>query len=79
MTIFNVTYKDDKGEEITFFESDGSTLNIKLRGINFIGKSFDYLEPVDDFQKAKELFKLNQDNEITNCEMLIKIPVKLKG
>ena len=77
MTIFNVTYKDDKGEEITFFESDGSTLNIKLRGINFTGKSFDYLEPSEDFQKANELFKLNQDNEITNCEMLVKIPVKL--
>ncbi len=79
MTHFTTTYKDKTGQEESYFESDGSSLKIELRGIQFSGISFDYLHPSSEkLEEAKMLFELNQDNEITGCEMLVSIPVKVR-
>lgn len=79
MTHFNTTYKDKSGQEISQFESNGSALKIELRGIQFSGTSFDYLEPLSEhLEEAKKKFELNQDNELTSCEMLVSIPIKVR-
>lgn len=79
MTHFNTTFEDKGGQEISHFESDGSILKINLRGVDFSGTSFEYLEPSSEqLEKGKELFELNQDNELTSCKMLVSIPLRVR-
>ncbi|MFN8253734.1 MAG: DUF6304 family protein [Ferruginibacter sp.] len=62
MTHFSTTYKDKGGQEISYFESDGSILKIELRGIQFSGASFDYLGTfLEHLEEAKNLFDLNEN------------------
>jgi hypothetical protein len=78
-THFTTIYKDKNGQENSYFESDGSVLKIKLRGIQFSGISFDYLKPSSfQLEEAQKLFEFNDDKELTSFKMLVDVPIKVR-
>jgi hypothetical protein len=79
MQKFKTTYIDKNGSEESFFISNGSSLYIKLRNVEFKGISFSSLEPVEsNLNEAKKHFELNEYNNIIYYVMHITIPIKIK-
>ncbi len=79
MLQYPVTYQDQHGMINTHFLSDGSTLQIKLRGLTFQGTSFDALEgPVNE-----QLFNYDHFNPpvstalLTDCRFELSLPIQL--
>mgnify|MGYP000863072694 CR=1 FL=1 len=79
MQKFKAKYIDKYGEEESLFISDGSSLKITLRNIEFHGSSFNELGPKESEQNiAKEKFDLNERNDLINYVLHITIPIKIK-
>jgi len=80
MKEFSTLYTDKFGTEQTDFQSNGSELRIKLRGIDFKGDCFESLEGEIDERKF-EYVKFGEEDskfgDLTNCRFYIEIPIKL--
>lgn len=71
------TYVDAHGSEQILITNDGDTLRTKLRGVEFIGKDFDGLAPVDATPTERFCsFTLNRD-ELCACVLSFDIPVPI--
>ncbi len=78
MTSYKSKYKDENGQEEICFESDGSSLKTRIRGIDFEGQSFEELEPIaGDLEKAQKIFYLGNFNYLSNCEIEVALPIRL--
>lgn len=81
-------YKDSKGTEHSKFRTDGETLKINLRGIEFEGH-FWTLTPIEEQKEnAKKLFELNENGELNGImdysigappaySLKVEIPIKI--
>ena len=79
MQKFKSTYIDKYGIEESFFISDGSSLKITLRNIEFYGQSFNLLKPKEsEYDVSKEIFDLNDYNELVKYVLHVTIQIKIK-
>lgn len=81
-------YQDRRGTEFSKFISDGTTLKITLRGVEFIGHFWELTPIPEQFDKAKKLFDLNEVGELSaihdyntnlpaNYSLSVKLPIKI--
>jgi hypothetical protein len=78
MPYYETTYKDKFGQENTFINSDGSSLQIAIRGVHFNGQCLNDFEPIGiALDKAKEVFHLDQYHYLTDCELTVIFPIRL--
>ena len=77
MRKYKVKYKDKFGEEETEISSDGSTMYITLRSIQFEGTDFEAFE--GEVDKRKFDYEMYQDGtgELTNFRMEVVFPIKI--
>lgn len=68
-------YRDAVGAEDITFHNDGTTLRVRIRGMDFAGEDFDGLEPVEDASKAEAAgFRLSL-NSLCACELSCELPL----
>ncbi|GGG52442.1 DUF6304 family protein [Bizionia arctica] len=77
MKIYSAKYKDKFGELETKIYSDGSSLNLTLRGIQFEGTDFEGLEGIVDESKFEYVLYENGIGDLTNFELMAVIPVNI--
>ena len=77
MKKYSVTYKDKFGKEETEIYSNGSILNISLRGIKFEGIDFESFEGTIDKNKFEYVLYENGSAYLTNYELIIVIPINI--
>jgi hypothetical protein len=77
MRKYQTIYKDKFGIEKTEIISNGSELNIQLRGLDFSGRCFELLEgKLDKMKFEYEVFNENQVlGDLTNCNFIVTFPV----
>jgi len=68
------TYSDAHGSETTTIANDRDTLRLSLRGVEFVGRDFDSLEPTGAPPKQLQRFRLNQGC-LCSCRIECRIPV----
>lgn len=73
MIHYPATYRDAHGLEQTSISNDGSTLRMIVRGVEWVGKDFDGLEP-STTPDAHAGFTLNQ-GDLCACELSFDIPI----
>jgi hypothetical protein len=74
MDRYPATYSDAQGSETTTIDNDGETLGLSLRGIEFVGRDFDSLEPKAAAPEQLRPFSLNQGC-LCSCRIECRIPV----
>jgi hypothetical protein len=67
-------FQDRHGSEHIEFHSDGSTLQVRIREVDFVGPSFDCLEPVPGQQAHRDVFDLYR-GMLSPCTMQWEIPL----
>ena len=79
MKKYKTTYEDKFGTERSEFQSDGSELKIKLRGIEFKGICFESLEGKLNKEKFEyvEFEGEKETGDLTNCKFNLEIPLNL--
>ncbi|WP_299677016.1 DUF6304 family protein [uncultured Tenacibaculum sp.] len=77
MRKYSVIYKDKFGEEETEITSDGSTMFLTLRNIDFEGSDFESLEGKIDTNKFQYEMYQNGLGDLTNFIMEVTIPIKI--
>jgi hypothetical protein len=70
----SATYSDAHGSETTTVDNDGETLRTTLRGVEFVGRDFDSLEPNGAAPEQLGRFRLNQGC-LCSCRIECRIPV----
>lgn len=77
MRKYKVKYIDKFGEEETVISSDGSTMYLTLRGIDFEGDDFEMLEGKIDEDKF-EYIKYHADlGDLINFRMIVVFPIQI--
>jgi hypothetical protein len=71
---YPATYSDAHGSEATTIANDSETLRLSLRGVEFVGRDFDSLEPMDAAPKQLRQFTMNQGC-LCSCRIECGIPV----
>ena len=74
MDLYPATYSDAHGSETTTIANDSETLRLWLRGVEFVGRDFDSLEPTGAPPKQLQRFRLNQGC-LCSCRIECRIPV----
>ena len=76
MDYYPATYSDAHGSEVTTIANDSETLRLLLRGVEFVGRDFDSLEPTCAAPEQLRQFTLNQGC-LCSCriECRISVPV----
>ncbi len=78
MRIYKTTYKDKRGIETSEIHSNGSEMNISLRGINFQGDCFETLEgKIDETQFDYIKYKNYASGDLTDCVFEVRMPIQL--
>lgn len=68
-------YSDKNGSIETVIENDGKILSLVLRGVEFKGRDFDSLEPIDPTDISRlGSFTLNH-GELCACKLTVEIPL----
>jgi hypothetical protein len=71
---YPATYSDAHGSEATTISNDSEKLRLSLRGVEFVGRDFDSLEPVGAEPGPLRQFTLNQGC-LCSCRIVCRIPV----
>jgi hypothetical protein len=71
---YPVTYSDAHGSEATTIANDSATLRLSLRGVEFMGRDFDSLEPTGATPEQLWQFTLNHGS-LCSCRIDCRIPV----
>jgi hypothetical protein len=71
---YPATYSDANGSEATTIANDSETLRLLLRGVEFVGRDFDSLEPTGAAPEQLRQFTLNQGC-LCSCRIECRIPV----
>jgi hypothetical protein len=71
---YPATYSDAHGSEATTIANDSETLRLSLRGVEFVGRDFDSLEPTGAAPEQLQRFTLNQGC-LCSCRIECRIPV----
>ena len=74
MYLYPATYSDAHGSETTTIANDSETLRLSLRGVEFVGRDFDSLEPTGAPPKQLQRVRLNQGC-LCSCRIECRIPV----
>lgn len=77
MRKYSVKYKDKYGEIKTEIDTDGNTMNLTLRGIEFKGVDFEGLEGKIDESKFEYVIYENGIGDLTNFELTVAIPINI--
>ncbi|WP_159023309.1 DUF6304 family protein [Formosa sp. L2A11] len=77
MKIYSVKYKDTFGSLNTKIYSDGSILNLTLRGVHFKGYDFEALEGIVDKSKFEYAVYDNGVGVLTNFELTTEMPIDI--
>jgi hypothetical protein len=76
MQVLPAKYKDESGEYETVIRNDGKTLRMIVRGIEFLGGSFDDFRVKEDLSKEHlDSFTLDKYGELSDCVIECTIPV----
>ena len=76
MDRYRSTYSDAQGSETTTIDNNGETLGLSLRGLEFVGRDFDSLEPKPAAPEQLRRFTLNQGC-LCSCHIECRIPVQV--
>lgn len=74
MLIWQGTYQDRHGTEQVEFHNDGSTIRVRIRGVEFAGSDFNCLDPDPAQQLDGDAFELDLGS-LTSCTMRWEIPL----
>ena len=74
MDPYPATYSDARGSDATTIANDSETLRLLLRGVEFVGRDFDSLEPTGAAPEQLPQFALNQGC-LCSCRFECRIPV----
>lgn len=77
MKKYKATYEDKLGTESSEFQSNGSKLEIRLRGIKFSGNCFEGLEGKVDKEKFEYVVSTSEKGDLTNCKFKLEIPLSI--
>ena len=82
-------YKDRRGTEFSKFITDGESMKIVLRGIEFVGNFWELTPIAEQAESAKLLFDLNENGELSaimdysiganppDYSLKVKMPIKI--
>jgi Family of unknown function (DUF6304) len=73
---YPATYSDAHGSEPTTIANDSETLRLSLRGVAFMGRDFDSLEPTGAAPEQLRRFTLSQGC-LCSCRIECRIPVPI--
>jgi hypothetical protein len=73
---YPATYSDAHGCETTTIENDGETLRLSLRGVQFMGRDFDSLEPQEAAPEQLRPFALHHGC-LCSCRIECRLPVPI--
>ena len=74
MDLYPATYSDAHGSETTTIANASETLRLSMRGVEFVGRDFDSLEPTGAPPKQLQRFRLSQGC-LCSCRVECRIPV----
>lgn len=75
--IYPGTYSDADGEESIQIRNDGATLTVSIRGVEFAGRDFDSLEPIDNTPPEHlKLFRLHF-NALASCKFTFEMRISV--
>ena len=74
MDRYPTTYSDAEGSEATTIANDSETLRLSMRGVEFVGRDFDSLEPTGAAPEKLRRFTLNQGC-LCSCRIGCRIPI----
>jgi len=79
MLKYPTQYQDRFGKEQAVFQSNGSELKIRLRGIEFEGSCFETLEGKINLNKFEYDRPKSEDGfaDLINCEFYLEMPIKI--
>ena len=73
------TYTDARGSEQTVIINDTDTLRVRLRGVDFAGRDFGSLSPIQG-ATAEQLRQFTlQQGDLCSCRIECQIPVPIGG
>lgn len=76
---YPATYTDARGSERTVIANDSDTLRVRLRGVDFTGRDFDALSPMEGANPEQlRQFTLHQ-GDLCSCRIGCQIPVPIAG
>ncbi len=77
--VYPAKYRDRNGEVATSLKTDGKTLRLVVRGVEFTGKDFDSLDPVVNTPpEALASFALHQGS-LYSCAIEFDMPIPVVG
>lgn len=79
MERYAATYSDAHGSETTTISNDGMSLRMVVRGVEFVGRSFDLFEPAESLAEDQLRQFSFYDRWLSACRIECRIPIPISN